>query len=184
MRLADDIGHGSDVDTPAIVCQTFGTCPVSVPPAPTGLTVTGKSSSTVTLAWTAVSGATGYKVLRNGTQVGTTTSISYTDTGLSASTSYTYTVEAYNSAGTSAASSSVSATTAAPGTPPNAPTGLTIGTATTTTVPLSWTASTWTNVEEGSSCSYIDNRSFTFNGADSSYTASDSVLTWAGLNGC
>jgi hypothetical protein len=43
---------------------------------------------------------------------------------------------------------------------------------------------TWTNVEEGSSCSYVSNRSFLFNGADSSYTASDTVTDWAGYNGC
>jgi hypothetical protein len=43
---------------------------------------------------------------------------------------------------------------------------------------------TWTNVEEGSSCGYVANRSFAFNGADSSYTASDTVVAWEGLNGC
>ncbi|MBR7834811.1 fibronectin type III domain-containing protein [Actinospica durhamensis] len=141
VRLADDISHGSDADTPAIVCQTFSTCAVSAPAAPTGLTVTAKTSSTVSLSWTASSGATGYKVLRNGTSVATPTSTSYTDTGLTAGTSYTYTVEATNTAGSSAASSSVTATTNSAGTAPNAPTGLTVGTVTTTTVPLSWTAS-------------------------------------------
>ena len=43
---------------------------------------------------------------------------------------------------------------------------------------------TWTNVEEGGSCAAAGNRSFTFNGADSSYTAADTVSAWAGLNGC
>jgi alpha-amylase len=43
---------------------------------------------------------------------------------------------------------------------------------------------TWSNVEEGSSCSTISNRNFYFNGSGSSYTASDTVPTWAGLNGC
>jgi glucoamylase len=142
VRLADDISTGSDTDTPKIVCETFDTCTTTVPSAPTGLKVTGTTSSTAALSWTASSGATGYKVLRNGTQVGTTTGTTYTDTGLTASTSYTYTVEADNSAGTSAASSSVTATTTAAGTAPNAPTGLTVGTVTTTTVPLNWTAST------------------------------------------
>jgi glucoamylase len=142
VRLADDIGNGGDLDTPKIVCQTFSTCAVSVPKAPTNLTVTGTTSSTAALSWTASSGATGYKVLRGGTQVGTSTGTTYTDTGLSASTSYAYTVEADNSAGASAASSAVTATTTAAGTAPNAPTGLTVGTTTTTTVPLTWTAST------------------------------------------
>jgi len=142
VRLADDISAGSNSDTPKIVCETFSTCTTTVPSAPTGLKVTATTSTTVSLSWTASSGATGYKVLRGGTVIGTTTGTTYTDTGLTASTSYTYTVEADNSAGTSAASSSVTATTAAASTAPNAPTGLTVGTVTTTTVPLSWTAST------------------------------------------
>jgi len=141
VRLAQDISTGSDLDTPSIVCTTFSTCAAVKPTAPTGLSVTGSTSSTVSLTWTASSNSpTGYKVFRNGTQVGTTTGTTYTDTGLSASTSYTYYVEAYNTAGTSAASSSVTGTTGAPGVAPNAPTGLTVGTTTTTTVPLSWTA--------------------------------------------
>ncbi|MBC3844251.1 fibronectin type III domain-containing protein [Streptacidiphilus sp. 4-A2] len=108
---------------------------------PTKVTVTGTTSTTASLSWTAPAGSpTGYKILRNGTQVGTSTGTSYTDTGLTASTGYSYTVEAYNSAGTSAASAAVTATTSAPGVAPNAPTGLTAGTVTTSTVPLSWTA--------------------------------------------
>ena len=143
VRLANDISNGSDLDTPTVVCTTFGTCAASKPSAPTGLTVTGTTSSTASLSWSASSNSpTGYKILRNGTQVGSSTGTSYTDTGLTASTGYSYTVEAYNTAGTSAASSAVTATTAAPGVAPNAPTGLTVGTTTTTTVPLSWTAAT------------------------------------------
>ncbi|MBC3844250.1 glucoamylase [Streptacidiphilus sp. 4-A2] len=34
VRLANDISNGSDGDTPSVVCQTFGTCPVSKPSAP------------------------------------------------------------------------------------------------------------------------------------------------------
>jgi hypothetical protein len=55
---------------------------------------------------------TGYKVYRGGTQVGTSASTAYTDSGLTASTTYTYTVAAYDAAGnTSAQSTSASATT-------------------------------------------------------------------------
>jgi glucoamylase len=143
VRLANDISNGSDLDTPNAVCTTFGTCAAARPTVPTGLTVTGTTSTTASLSWTASAGSpTGYKVFRNGTQVGISTGTGYTDTGLTASTAYSYTVEAYNAAGVSAASAAVTATTAAPGVAPNAPTGLTVGTATTSTVPLSWTAST------------------------------------------
>ena len=54
------------------------------------------------LTWNAASdnvGVTGYNVFRNGTQVGTSTSTSYTDSGLTASTAYSYTVKARDAAG-------------------------------------------------------------------------------------
>jgi hypothetical protein len=88
-----------------------------VPGAPTGLTVTGTSTSSASLSWSAPSGSTvtGYDVYRGGTQVGTTSSTSFTDTGLAASTSYTYTVAAYNSVGVGSTSSSVTATTQSSG---------------------------------------------------------------------
>jgi hypothetical protein len=88
----------------------------TVPGAPTGLTVTGTTSSSVSLSWTAPSGTvTGYYVYQNGTQVSTVSSTGATISGLAASTTYTFTVAAYNSAGTGTQSSSVQATTAASG---------------------------------------------------------------------
>ncbi|MEV6329037.1 PHB depolymerase family esterase [Streptomyces sp. NPDC051909] len=81
-------------------------------PAPTGLTVGGTTDTTVSLSWSPVGGAASYQVYRGGTKVGTTTSASYTDTGLSTATTYAYTVAAVDSAGaTGAASAQVSATT-------------------------------------------------------------------------
>jgi chitinase len=86
----------------------------TAPAAPTGLAVTGTTSSSVSLSWTAPSGTvTGYYVAENGSQVATVTGTSDTVTGLAASTGYTFTVSAYNSGGQSAASNSVSATTSA-----------------------------------------------------------------------
>ncbi len=85
------------------------------PTVPTGLVATAISSSIIDLAWTASTdnvGVTGYKVFRNGTQVATVTGTSYPDTGLSPSTTYIYTVSAYDAAGNnSAQSASKSATT-------------------------------------------------------------------------
>lgn len=91
----------------------------TAPSAPTGLKVTGTTSGSVSLSWTAATdnvGVTGYQVFRGSSQVGTATGTSYTDSGLSASTSYSYTVKAVDAAGNaSSASSAVSATTAAGG---------------------------------------------------------------------
>ncbi|MGW1589625.1 chitinase [Streptomyces sp. NPDC002386] len=87
----------------------------TVPAAPSGLTVSGTTSSSVSLSWSAVSGATGYNVYRNGTKVTAVTGTSATVSGLTASTSYSFQVTATNSAGESAKSGTVTATTAATG---------------------------------------------------------------------
>ncbi|MEV5733093.1 glycoside hydrolase family 18 protein [Streptomyces sp. NPDC052292] len=87
----------------------------TVPAAPAGLAVAGTTSSSVSLSWSAVSGATGYNVYRNGTKVTAVTGTSATVTGLAASTSYSFQVTAANSAGESAKSGTVTATTAATG---------------------------------------------------------------------
>ena len=81
------------------------------PSAPTGLHVTGTTSASVSLAWTASTdnvGVTGYQVYRDGTQVATVPGTSYTDSGLTPSTGHAYTVRARDAAGNqSAASASV-----------------------------------------------------------------------------
>ncbi|MFG2572607.1 chitinase [Streptomyces sp. NPDC048481] len=87
----------------------------TVPAAPGGLTVSGTTSSSVSLSWNAVSGATGYSVYRGGTKAATVTGTSATVTGLTASTAYTFQVTAANAAGESAKSAAVTGTTAATG---------------------------------------------------------------------
>ncbi|MEV4555448.1 glycoside hydrolase family 6 protein [Kitasatospora sp. NPDC049285] len=125
-----------------------GTPDTTAPSVPTGLAATTTSSS-VSLSWTASTdnvGVSGYDVYRGGTLVGSTNNLSFTDTGLSASTAYSYTVKARDAAGNvSAASAALSVTTAAGGTtdttPPSTPTGL-AGTTTSSSVALTWSAST------------------------------------------
>ncbi|MGY6019040.1 extracellular catalytic domain type 1 short-chain-length polyhydroxyalkanoate depolymerase [Streptomyces spinosirectus] len=81
-------------------------------PAPSGLTVTGTTDTGASLSWSPVSGAASYNVYRNGTKTGSATGTTYTDTGLSAGTSYSYTVAAVDSSGAVGTSSaSVTATT-------------------------------------------------------------------------
>ncbi|MDX3532395.1 glycoside hydrolase family 18 protein [Streptomyces sp. ID05-39B] len=107
--LADDISvHGPD--------GGGGTDPApTVPSAPAGLTVSTTTSSSVSLAWNAVSGATGYSVYRDGTKVTAVTGTSATVTGLAAATSYSFQVTATNAAGESVKSAAVPGRTAATG---------------------------------------------------------------------
>ncbi|WP_443050262.1 GH12 family glycosyl hydrolase domain-containing protein [Streptomyces sp. NBC_00236] len=89
------------------------------PTVPAGVTVTGTTAGSVSLSWTPATddtGVSGYDVYRDGVKAGSTTSTSFTDTGLAASSSHSYTVRARDAAGnTSAASVAVSATTTAGG---------------------------------------------------------------------
>ena len=116
----------------------------TAPPAPTGLSATGGNAS-VSLTWSASSGATSYSVYRGtssggegSTAIGTSTGTSYTDSSVTNGTKYYYTVKAVNSAGASGASNEASATPTA-GVPP-APTNL-AATGGNATVSLTWSSS-------------------------------------------
>jgi chitodextrinase len=119
------------------------------PATPSNLTATPVSSTQINLGWSASPdnvGVTGYRVYRNATPVGTSGIARYSDTGLNASTTYTYAVAAFDAAGNqSSLSSAVSAATPAPALDTQAPTvGLTAPAAgaivTGTTVTVSATA--------------------------------------------
>ncbi|SDK39359.1 Chitinase [Streptomyces indicus] len=86
-----------------------------VPVAPAGLTVSGTTSSSVSLAWNPVANATGYNVYRDGTKVQSVSGSSATVTGLAADTSYTFQVTATNAAGESPRTASVNGRTATTG---------------------------------------------------------------------
>src|SRR6185437_13308564 len=99
--------------------QTFTTAssgPDTAPPsAPTNLTAVAGSSTELDLSWVASTdnvGVVGYKILRTGLYIGTTTSgTTYADTGLTASTTYTYTVKAYDAAGNVSSASNIATST-------------------------------------------------------------------------
>ena len=122
----------------------------TAPTAPTALAAGTPTATSVALSWTASTdnvGVTGYDVYRGTTLVGSSTTTSFTATGLTAATAYSFTVQAKDAAGNvSAASNAISLTTATgtsgDTTPPTAPTGLTAGTVLSTSAALSWTAST------------------------------------------
>ena len=133
------IGQGGAVDT-------------TPPSVPGGVVATPVSASQITVTWTvstdAGTGVAGYRVFRNGTLVGSPTATTFTDTGLTASTLYSYTVSAVDNAvpsNQSAASAVANATTLAPPpdtTPPSVPTGVQATPLSTSQIAVSWTAST------------------------------------------
>ncbi len=121
----------------------------AAPSTPTGLVFSGTTMTGTTLSWTASTddvGVTGYDVYRNGTLVSSVTGTTFTNTGLTASTSYSYTVVARDGAGhSSPTSAAASITTLSPPPPdttaPTAPVLSRTG-VTETSVSVSWTAST------------------------------------------
>ena len=143
----DAVGNTSAQSVSASAA-TMAASDTTAPSVPAGLTATPVSSSQINLSWTASTdnvGVSGYKVYRNGSLIATATTTSYSDTGLPASTTYTYTIAAYDAAGNvSALSASASATTKAASdtTAPSVPAGLTATTVSTSQINLSWTAST------------------------------------------
>jgi len=151
----------------------------TVPSVPTGLAASGTTSSGTSLAWTADSTPAGctvsYKVLQGGSSIATPTSPSDVVTGLSPSTTYSFTVEATDAAGTSAASSPLSVKTSASSctTAPSAPTGLTASGATSSTANLSWTA-----VSTPSGCTV----SYSISGGPSTLTSTTASDTESGLS--
>src|SRR5207248_1391119 len=105
----------------------------------------GVTGSSLLTSWTASTdnvGVTGYTVFRDGVSVGTTTTTSFSVTGLSCGTSYLLGVQAVDAAGNvSARSTTTASTSACPDTTaPSAPTGL-AATSAVTSLAASWTAS-------------------------------------------
>lgn len=91
----------------------------SLPGAPSAATVSGQSDSGLTLSWNAVSGAGGYYVYQDGARVQTVTGTSAQIAGLTAATSYSFQVSAYNAAGEGPKSPPVTGTTTGGGGNPN-----------------------------------------------------------------
>ena len=133
---------GSTVTPPPPATDTIA------PSTPGNLTTAVVSSTQINLSWSASTdnvGVTGYEVYRNNAKVTTVTSTSYSNTGLSGSTTYTFYVKAVDAASNvSSASNTISATTSAEAdtSAPTPPPTLNVALITATQINLIWTAST------------------------------------------
>ena len=121
----------------------------TAPSAPSNLAATVISSAQINLSWSASTdnvGVTGYAIFRNGLQIASTTSTAFSNNSLSASTTYAYTVKAYDAAGNkSNFSNSVSASTLAVATDnvaPSIPSNLSATAISSAQINLSWNTST------------------------------------------
>ena len=147
VKARDAAGNISPASNNANV-TTLDNPDTTPPSAPTNLTSSGTTITTTNLSWTASTdnvAATGYDVYNGANLVITVAGTTYTVTGLTANTAYTFTVKARDAAGNiSTASNNANVTTLdnPDATPPSAPTNLTASGTTITTTNLSWTAST------------------------------------------
>jgi hypothetical protein len=119
---------------------------VALPNAPSGMSAAGASTTSITASWTNPGGTLSddYLYWQAGSACAAATKIDIgsvattkTVTGLTPNTLYCFYSQAVSLGGASASSAIVTARTP---TVPAAPTGLTVGSVTSTTIPLSWTA--------------------------------------------
>lgn len=138
----DSAGNESVLSSEA--CATTGTSSdVSAPIIPTGLSASAVSSSQIDLSWNASSdnvGVVGYEIYRDSVFLKWVTGTNASDTALSASANYCYSVLAYDAANNkSNQTSQVCAVTQAPSVnTPAAPSNVTVSNITENSATLSW----------------------------------------------
>ena len=106
-----------NVSAPSNEASALVPSDTSPPSAPTGLQATA-SPGQIALAWAASTdnvGVARYTILRDGASVGTSTTTAYTDSAVTAGTTYTYTVTAQDAAGNSSPPSNAATATAQTG---------------------------------------------------------------------
>ncbi len=102
----DSIGvsrpQGPQYDKGAYESVTSVVIDTAAPSVPSGLSAAAISTTQISMNWNTSTdnvGVTGYTITRDGVTIGTSTTTSYTNTGLLASTTYVYTVSAFDAAG-------------------------------------------------------------------------------------
>jgi chitodextrinase len=135
--------------TRSTVVSSTAPCPDTTPPsAPSGLSQTGVTESTVGLTWTASSdnvGVAGYGIYLAGVRIATTSSPGYTFASLTCGTTYSAGVDAYDAAGgRSAVATLFVATAACSGDTeaPSAPQNQSISSVTESSFRMSWSSAT------------------------------------------
>ncbi len=126
-----------------LLSLTLSAVDAAVPSAVTGLKATSASLNSIKLTWTALSGATKYRIYRSSSsggtyaKIGETTSAAYTNLSLSSNTLYYYKVSAVNSSGEGAKSAAVYARTRTA-----APSGVKATSVSSSSIKVTWTGVT------------------------------------------
>jgi len=150
-------GHGrvnaANAVAAALASGGGGSTPDTTPPTtPTNLTIAGVTDTSVNLTWSQSTDnvlVSTYNLYRDGQKINSTAGLEFTDTSVSPSTTYNYSLSAVDSSGNeSTQSTAVTVSTLAPEpvldtTPPTTPANLTaVGDATDNSVTLNWSQST------------------------------------------
>ncbi len=104
-----------------------GSTDATVPSTPGNFAASAVTAGSVTLGWSASTdnvAVTGYRIIRNGAPVGTTTQLSYTDSGRTPLTLYNYEVKAFDASGNESGSAALPVTTTADQQAPSVPIAL------------------------------------------------------------
>jgi fibronectin type 3 domain-containing protein len=123
VRAIDSAGNLGDASAPVSATTPDQSAPTPPPDLAAQALV---NPARVELSWTAATdpaGVAGYEVSRDGAVIGTSPTPSFTDAGVSGSTTYVYSVIAYDAAGNRSDPAAVQVTTPE-AVPPSAPTGL------------------------------------------------------------
>ncbi len=112
VAVANTVGTPLPISADVLVEEfpVFITTPTDTeaPSVPVNVVATAKSSSQITLSWSASmddSAVAGYRIRRDNTEIATTTGERYSDTSLDANISYAYTVNAFDETGNESAES-------------------------------------------------------------------------------
>ncbi|REE81953.1 putative secreted protein (Por secretion system target) [Lutibacter oceani] len=137
------------IDHPEYVSQIWSTTPdTQAPTAPTNLIASNITNTTADLNWTASTddvGVTSYEIFKDGVFLTSSATNSYNITGLTQNTSYNFTVyakDAFGNTSTVSNTETFTTTNIIDVDAPTVPTALIVSNETSSTIDLSWTAST------------------------------------------
>ena len=167
------VNAGGESDLAPRIDVTTDATPTNPPATPTGLSEDSTTPTSITISWTASTGANSYTVRLDGTETTGVTGTTHTFTSLSPGTTYAIAVAAVNTDGSSSFTANLSVTTdAIPA--PATPTGLTEDSTSQNSISVSWNttpgAVSYTARLDGTQTAGITGTSHTFTGLAASTT--------------